>query len=172
MTKPISRAELGRLGKRGSYRLGTLAPQGIPPLAQPRPFRPSFSKARHAGPASVWVLAALAGTALNTAGAMLGLWFVPLVIGVLTGIAAGWAVWPLRVTAPVVVLMSAGGWGAALWAYSLRGQPVGATARVIAAIAGLPAHAVVAIGATLAVSVLLGLAGLWLGRALTPRSRR
>ncbi len=71
-----------------------------------------------------------------------------------------------------VLAMCAAGWGAALAALSLRGQPIGATARTIAAIAGLPAYAVVAIAVTLAIAVLQGLVGLWLGRALTPRLRR
>jgi hypothetical protein len=172
MTKPLSRSELSRLGKRGSYRLGLLAPQGIAAPPPPKMFRPSFGRERHAGPTTGWVLAIGAGTALVAAAAVAGLWFVPLVIGVITGLAARWGAWRPRATVPAVVVMCALGWGAALCWYSVRGLPVGATARAIAAIAGLPAYAAVAVAITLAVSVLLGLVGLWLGRALTPRPPR
>jgi hypothetical protein len=41
-------------------------------------------------------------------------------------------------------------------------------ARTIAALAGLPASAAVAIAVTLVVAVLQAVAGLWLGRALAP----
>jgi hypothetical protein len=71
----------------------------------------------------------------------------------------------------VVVAVSALGWGGALLYPAMRGLPVGATARTIAAIAGLPASAVVGVAATLGVAALLGLVGLWLGRALTPMER-
>jgi hypothetical protein len=171
MTKPVSRSEFGRLGKRGSYRLGLLARQGIAAPLPPRPFRPSFGRRPNAQPITLLVLLALAGAALTGWTAMLGLWFVPLVVGVATGIVAHWGEWRLRATVPAVIAMSAAGWGAALIEPAVRGLPIGATARVIAALAGLPAYAAVGIAGTLAVSVLLGLVGLWLGRALTPRSR-
>jgi hypothetical protein len=43
---------------------------------------------------------------------------------------------------------------------------------VVAALAGLPPHAAAAMVVTAAVAVIQGLAGLWLGRALTPRPER
>jgi hypothetical protein len=172
MTKPVSRGELSRLGKRGSYRLGLLAPQGIAAPSSPRRFRPSFGREHHRLPTSAWLLAVLAGTALTGGAAAVGLWFAPLIIGAITGLAARWGAWRLRRTVPAVLFMGAGGWGAVLIGYTLRGLPVGATARAIAAIAGLPPLAAVAIAATLAVAGLLGLGGLWLGRALTPRPPR
>ena len=49
----------------------------------------------------------------------------------------------------------------------LRGWPVGATARVLAALAGLPPHAVIGVAATLLIAAILAAAGLWLGWALT-----
>ncbi len=170
MTKPISRSELGRLGKRGSYRLGTLAPQGVGRPLPPRPFRPSFSRTRHAGPTWAWIAAGMAGAGLIGLAALAGLWFVPLVIGVIGGIAARWGQWRLRVMVPAVVVISAAGWGAALVDQAAAGLPIGATARVIAAIGGLPAFAAAGVAVTLGVAVLLGLVGLWLGRALTPWS--
>ncbi|HUD39051.1 MAG TPA: hypothetical protein VMR14_19275 [Streptosporangiaceae bacterium] len=172
MTKPVSRSELSRLGKRGSYRLGLLAPQGIAAAPPPKAFRPSFARERRAGSTTGWVLAMGAGIALVAVAAVAGLWFVPLIVGVITGLAARWGAWRLRATAPAVIVMCAAGWGAALCWYSARGLPIGASARAMAAIAGLPAYAAVAVAITLAVSVVLGLVGLWLGRALTPRPPR
>jgi hypothetical protein len=172
MTKPIGRSELRRLGKLGSYRLGTLAPQGIGRPAAPRQFRPVFGRARRTGSGSAWVLLTVAGVAGIGGAALIGLWFVPLIAGILTGICARFAEVRLRGAVLTVLFMCGAGWGGALIFYSVRGQPVGATARVIAAVAGLPAYAAVAIAGTLAVSMLLGLTGLWLGRALTPRPGR
>jgi hypothetical protein len=168
MTKPVSRSEFQRLGKRGSYRLGLLAPQGIARPTPPRPFRPSFRRPTHAGPRWAWIAAGLAGAGLIAAGASAGLWFLPFVVGVIGGLAARWGRWGLRVTVPAVAAISALGWGAALFGQAFRGLPVGSTARTIAAIGGLPAFAAVGVALTLGVAVLLGLVGLWLGRAVTP----
>jgi hypothetical protein len=172
MTKQLGRSEFSRLGKRGSYRLGAMAAQGIAGPAMPRPFRPQFGRPSHGVPLMAWLLAALTGVAMIAWGAMDGLWFVPLIIGVIAGVAARFGQWPLRVMAPAVVLICAAGWGAALIVPAVRGLPVGATARTIAGVVGLPAMLAVGVGITLAVSVLQGLAGLWLGRALTPYAPR
>jgi hypothetical protein len=169
MTKPLNRGELRRLGKLGSYRLGTLAPQGIARPAPPRQFQPAFGRTYRTSPAWTWVLLAVAGAGVIGGGATIDWWFAPVVVGVLTGIAAKWGAWPGRVTVPAVVLMCAGGWGGALVYYSVRGAPVGATARTMAAIAGLPPYAAVGVAAAIGLSIVFGLTGLWLGRALTPR---
>lgn len=168
MTKQVSRSELGRLGKRGSYRLGGLAPQGVARPSPPRPLRPSFSRPTHAGPMSAWLAAGVVGAGLIGATALAGLWFFPMIIGVIGGIAARWGQWRLRVMVPAIVLISAAGWAAALIDQAAAGLPIGATARTIAAIGGLPAFAAMGVAVTLGVAVLLGLVGLWLGRALTP----
>lgn len=168
MTKPISRSELGRLGRRGSYRLGLLAPQGVGRPGAPRQFTPSFSRSGRAGLTWVPIVAALGGAGLIALGASAGLWFIPMVVGVISGMAVRWAEWRLSATALVVMAMSALGWGAPLFGLALRGLPAGAAARTIAGVAGLPAYAVVGVGMTLAVAVLQGLVGLWLGRAITP----
>src|SRR5215469_3609407 len=168
MTKQVSRSEFGRLGKRGSYRLGALALQGVAKPAPPRQFRPSFNRTTHAAPTLTWIAAGLAGAGLIGLGALAGLWFVPLIIGVIGGLAARWGQWRLRVMVPAMVIICAAGWGAVLVEQAALGLPVGATARVIAAIGGLPALASVGVAVTLGVAVLLGLVGLWFGRALTP----
>jgi hypothetical protein len=170
MTKPVSRSEFQRLGKRGSYRLGLLVPPGVGRPAAPKRFRPSFSRPTRTRPRWAWIAAALVGVGLVAATAYAGLWFTPFVVGLICGLAARVGEWRLRVVGPAVIAICALGWGAALAYPALRGLPVGATARTIAAISGLPAFAAVGVAMTLGVAVLLGLIGLWLGRALTPRS--
>jgi hypothetical protein len=101
-------------------------------------------------------------------GTTFGWWFVPFVVGIAAGIAARYGRWRLRVTMPAVTLMAAVGWGIPLGWSAWRGSAVGATARVVAALAGLPPHAAAAIAFTLLVAVIQALAGLWLGRALVP----
>jgi hypothetical protein len=77
--------------------------------------------------------------------------------------------WRLRHTLLAVLVMAVLGWGVPLyWPAVVEGQPAGATARVIAALAGVPPHAVVGVLVTLLVAVLQAVVGLWLGRALTP----
>jgi hypothetical protein len=169
MSKIISRSEAERLGRRGSYRLRGF---GVPGPGKPDPrraFRPSFVPPRHRGSAPKWLLAGLAGLLLIAGGALLGLWFMPFVLGLATGVAMRWGHWRLRVTVPAVLVMAAGGWALALWAAAMRGMPVWPTARTIAQVAGLPAQAALIIEITLAVSVMQGLAGLWLGRAIAQR---
>jgi hypothetical protein len=172
VSRSVNRSEADRLGKRGSYRLGGLGPPGAGRPGPPRPFRPMFVRPQHRGPAVGWVVAALAATVLVAGSAALGVWFMPFVIGLLTGVVMRWGGWRLRVTVPAVTIVVAGGWGLAIWASALRGLPVVPTARTIGMVAGLPAAAATVIAITLAVSVVQGLAGLWLGRALAPRPAR
>jgi hypothetical protein len=160
--------DLKRLGKRGSYRLGRLRAQGIAVASPPVPLRPSFTRPRHRGPTSAWLLAALAGTAVIGAGTAAGLWWLPFVVGLLAGLANRLGGWRARVLAITVTVMAIAGWAIPLGWPALHGEPVGATARVIAALAGLPALATTGVILTLAVAVVQALAGLWLGRALTP----
>ena len=172
VSRSVTRAEVDRMGKRGSYRLGGLGPLSAGPARPSRPLRPSFVRPEHPGTTAGWILGAVAGTVLIAGGSAIGLWFTPFVVGLAAGLLMRWGGWRLRVSGPAVVIMAAAGWGLALWVPVLRGLPLGATARTIAVTAGLPALAVLVFCAALAVSVVLGLAGLWLGRALTPRPGR
>jgi hypothetical protein len=160
-------ADLRRLGKRGSYRLGRLGAPSPAPAAPPAPHYPSWGRG-HRGPASLWLLACVAGVLLIAAGALQGLWFLPFLAGLATGVAARHGHLRLRVTLPAAAAMAAAGWGAALWWLVLRGLPDGAVAREVAALAGLPPYAAVTVVAVLLVAVIQALAGLWLGRALAP----
>src|ERR1039458_4137313 len=125
------------LGRRGSYRLGRL---GAPPpvrISLPGAHYPSFAPG-HRGPAFGWLLSCLAGVVVIAGGTSLGWWFVA---GAAAGIAARYGRWRLRVALLAVTLMAAAGWGIPLCWSAWRGSAVGATARVVAALAGLPPHA-------------------------------
>lgn len=162
-------SDLRRLGKRGSYRLGRLAPPPLPPAAAGSHY-PSFAR-RHRGPTALWLLGCVAAAVAVAAGALAGWWFAPFLAGLAAGLAAGWGRWRLSASLPAVILIAAAGWGAALGWLAAHGLPERAVAREIAALAGLPAHASLTIALTLLVAVIQALAGLWLGRAVTPRRR-
>lgn len=161
-------ADLRRLGRRGSYRLGRLRAQGIADPGPPSPFRPSFTRPRHHGPTPAWLAAGLAGTLVIAAGAAAGLWFVPFIAGLVAGLANRVGGWRARIMILAVTIMAIAGWAIPLGWLALDGEPAGATARVIAALLGLPAFATTGVIVTFAVAVAQALAGLWLGRALTP----
>jgi hypothetical protein len=161
-----------RLGKRGSYRLGSLAGPPPPRPSLPSPHYPAWIPGRR-GPVVLWLLACLACAAILGLGALAGLWYLPFLAGLATGVAARYARLRLRVTLPAVVIAAAAGWGAALAWLALRdGLPEQSVARTIAALGGLPAHASAGIAATLLVAAIEAVAGLWLGRALAPGHAR
>jgi hypothetical protein len=104
------------------------------------------------------LFAGVAGVTALTAWA--GLWFVPF--------AAGAASLRWRRVVLTAVAGAVAGWALPLWILALRGQPSGATARVIAALAGLPPHAFVTVAVTLLLAALQVWCGAWLARALAP----
>ena len=161
-------ADLKRLGKRGSYRLGRLRAQGIAAAGRSAPLRPAFTRPQHRGPTLAWLAVGLAGTLIIAAGAAAGLWFVPFIAGLAAGLANWLGGWRARIMMLAVTIMAAGGWAIPLGWFALDGNAAGATARVIAALLGLPAFATTGVLAALAVAAVQALAGLWLGRALTP----
>jgi hypothetical protein len=118
---------------------------------------------RSRGSLLAWLAACALASVILGFGAALGLWWLPF--------AAGIAPWRLRSALAAVVLTVLAAWGAALWWPALSGAPAGATARVIAALAGLPPHAAIGVAATLLVGVAQSLVALWLARALTQRLR-
>jgi hypothetical protein len=164
-------AELRRLGRLGAYRLGRLGAPAPPPPKPPAPHYPSWVPG-HRGPVTAWLLACVAVVAILAAGAVAGWWFLPFVAGLAGGIAARGGRWRRRVAVPAAVLVAAAGWAVPLAWLAAEGRPVSGTARVVAALAGLPAYAAVALALTLLVAVLQMLAGLWLGWCLVPRPRR
>ena len=152
-------ADPRRLGKRGSYRLGSLAgpPPARPPL--PSPHYPTWAPGRR-GPVFLWLLACLAGAAILAVGALAGLWYLPFLAGLTAGLVARYGRLRLRVTLPAVVIVAAAGWGAALaWLALRNGLPEQSVARTIAALGGLPAHAAVGIAVMLLVAAIQAVAG-------------
>ncbi len=118
-----------------------------------------------------WLAAVLAGALVIALTAELGWWFVPFLAGLAVGLIARRLGWRLRRTIPAVLVMTLVGWGVPLyWPVLVQGQPAGATARVIAALAGLPPYAFTGVLVTLLVAVLQAVVGLWLGLALMPRA--
>jgi hypothetical protein len=165
-------ADPRKLGKRGSYRLGSLAGPAPPRPVPPSPHYPAWTAGRR-GPVVLWLLAGLACAAILALGALAGLWYLPFLAGLATGVAARYGRLRLRVTLPAVVIVAAAGWGAALAWLALRdGLPERSVARTIAALGGLPAHAAVGVAVTLLVAAVQAAAGLWLGRALAPGRAR
>lgn len=166
-TAPVT--DLRRLGKRGSYRLGRLRAQGIIDAGPAAPVRPSFTRTYHQGRISVWLLALLVGAAAIWGGAIIGLWAAPFIVGGVAGLANRYGGFRTRTMIIAVVFMAVVGWAIPLAWPALHHQPVWVTARTIAALLGLPAHALAGIGLTLLIAVAQAVVGLWLGRALTPR---
>ncbi len=162
-------ADLRRLGRRGSYRLGG---RGVPGQARPaRPHHPSFRPARP-GRATVWLAGGLAGAAVIAAGAALGWWFVPFLAGAAAGVAARFGRLRLRTALTAVAAGAAAGWAVPLAWAAPGGLPERQVARTVAALAGLPAHGSVIVVVALLVAALQALAGFWVARVLTPRRRR
>ena len=102
--------------------------------AQTRTTRAVVPAAPIRGPLLASLLACAVTAALLGLGAWLGWWFLPFAAGIVAG-AGPWRTLPAL---GLVVLAVVVGWGAALWWPALSGAPAGATARVIAALAGLP----------------------------------
>ena len=110
------------------------------------------------------------------AGAWLGAWWVPFAAGAGAGLLGSGSLGragprPRRGCVLPAVAGAAGGWLVVLWLLALDGRPAGATARTIAALAGLPAYAWLAVAAVALLAVLQALAGAWLARAVIPRRR-
>jgi hypothetical protein len=173
-----------RLTKAGSCRFGALRVPWpvVKPLPRPRypglsSRHPRFyfqysgfssrqlsSTSRHlAGSRRGWLISCAVAAAMLGAGAWVGLWWLPFVVGVAGGLAA--PTWRARWVLSWAVLAVAVGWGAVLWLPALTGEAEGATARAIAALAGLPPYAAVGVAATLLVGMLQAVVAVWLARA-------
>jgi hypothetical protein len=125
---------------------------------------------RLAPPLAVLIVAAAA----SAAGAWLGAWWVPFLVGLAAG-ALRRAGGPGRAGRRGIVLIAAAGailgWAIPLWALALDGQPVGATARAIAGLAGLPPYAGVTVAVVLLLAALQVFCGAWLARGVLPGRR-
>jgi hypothetical protein len=141
-----------------------MAEQDVAPAGE----RASSASSRPAWPALGLVACFVVLAAIVAVTAWAGAWFVPFIAGVGAGVASlRWRRMVLLAAAAAVV-----GWAIPLWVLALRGLPVGATARTIASLAGLPPYAPVTVVVTLLLAALQALAGAWLARALLPRGWR
>lgn len=126
--------------------------------------RNAGAKARVTHRVAVFVVAAAACGLLAWA----GVWFTPFLAGVAAGVLS--ARWRRGVVLPVVT-GAVVGWAFPIWVLALSGQPVGATARSIAALAGIPPYAGVAVVAVLLLAALQALCGAWLARGIVPAGK-
>ena len=127
---------------------------------------PDFKRLGKRGSRWWLVSCAAAAAVLGLDASLFGLWWLPFVAGLVAGASS----WRVRSALLWVVVAVGVGWGVALWWPALTGNaPAGATARVVAAIAGLPAFAGVGVAGTLLVGALQGVVAVWLTRALRPR---
>jgi hypothetical protein len=119
-----------------------------------------------------WVAAIALAAVLVALGSALGLWYLPFAAGVSLGVATRLGRPGRAANATGLVLLGPGAWGVVLAVMSLRGEAVGATARVASAIAGLPPLAALTVALTLLIAITQTTAGWWLGRALTQLNSR
>ena len=103
------------------------------------------------------------GVAVVWVSAVCGLWFAPFTTGAITGLAAKRSAASGRTALAIACLIGLVGWMLPLVWLLIEGEPVGATARVVAALAGLPPYAFVTISATSLIAALQAASGTWLG---------
>jgi hypothetical protein len=132
----------------------------------PAPVAPgdATSVARGRGQAAVPIAACLGAVTVIAAGASAGFWFLPFVAGLGFGLLARYR--RLRAVLPVSAAVAVAGWAAPLAWQAGRGEPVAATARSVAALAGLPASAALVVGITLLVAAVQAITGVWLARTI------
>lgn len=132
----------------------------------PAPVAPgdTTSVARGRARAVVPIAACLGAVIVIAAGAAAGFWFLPFAAGLALGLLARYG--RLRAALPVSAAVAAAGWAAPLAWQAGGGEPVGATARSVAALAGLPASAALVVGITVLVAVVQAITGAWLARAI------
>ena|SRR6266516_3660157 len=113
-------------------------------------------------------LAGLAGAVACALAAAVGLWFMPFVVGVAVGALSG----RRRVSRGLLAaVLAALGWAVPLLWENWHGVPIVATARVVAALAGLPPLPEITLLAAALTAALQGLVGYLLGRAMARYGR-
>jgi hypothetical protein len=142
-----------------------LGPEGTATVAaNDAPARPDRRRTA-AAPSAVILL----GVEIIAGGAYLGLWFIPFLVGVAMGLTLRWRRRRIAAAAAIVAIV---GWAIPLAWPAVSGKPVAATARTVAALAGLPASAALTLAITLLIGVIQVLTGVWLGRAVIGPRRR
>lgn len=124
---------------------------------------PSTAWYRHRRAAAL-VGGGVLGVLVIAIGASAGIWFLPFVAGLIIGLAARNRT--LRSVLLTAAAIAVAGWAIPLAWQAAHGEPVVATARIAAALAGLPASAGLVLGVTVLVAVIQALTGVWVGRAI------
>jgi hypothetical protein len=152
---------------------GAVAPaaEQIPAVPSARPGCGEAADSEAAGswaarrwPAAGWAAGGVGAVIVVAAGAAAGLWFVPFLLGLAGGVAARRA--RLRAVLPAVAGAAVVGWAVPLAWQAAGGEPVGATAAAVGALAGLPPSAALILGITLLVPAIQAATGVWLARAV------
>lgn len=123
--------------------------------------------ARHpARTALGWVAGVVVGVLLGWAGTTFGLWFAPLVIGLLVGVGTclRGTRWPAAYGTGVAIAVV--GWLLPLALRAADGQPVLDAADTTADLAGFAGAGIVVLLATVLIAALQAIVGTWLGRAM------
>ncbi|HEY4019859.1 MAG TPA: hypothetical protein VGM75_14295 [Pseudonocardiaceae bacterium] len=115
----------------------------------------------------VWPAGAVLGILVVWFGSDLGLWFAPVVVGLLAGIGTGLRRnrWPAAYG--LAALVAVVGWVLPLGLRAVAGQPVMGAANTTADLAGFAGAGSVVLAATVIVALLQSVVGTWLGRAVT-----
>lgn len=115
----------------------------------------------------VWPAGVVLGILVVWFGSDLGLWFAPVVVGLLAGIGTGLrrSRWPAAYG--LVVLAAVLGWLLPLGLRAVAGQPVMGAANTTADLAGFAGAGGIVVVATVLVALLQAVVGTWLGRAVT-----
>lgn len=114
---------------------------------------------------AVVAIALVCGAALVGIGSRWDLWYLPFVGGLAIGVLTRVKRMRTRAALWSAGAVAIGGWAAPLLWRAATGEPVGSTARSVAALAGVPPLAAIIIAATLLVALLQAFLGVWLGRS-------
>ncbi|HEY1819400.1 MAG TPA: hypothetical protein VGG83_05685 [Trebonia sp.] len=128
-----------------------------------------MGRASTRGSLAVRLTVLLVAAIASAVGAWLGAWWVPFLVGAAVGLLGAVRSGRLRGTLLPAVIGAILGWLLPIWVLALRGQPVGATARAIAGLAGLPPYAGVMLAVVALLAALQVWVGAWLIRALVRR---
>lgn len=142
-------------------------PRSLSPVADPSasasPNGPSTTRRRcrrAAVPSGCGALAVI----IIAVGAFVGWWFLPFTAGFVIGLR-----FPrhrLGSALATALAIAVTGWAIPLAWQAAHGEPLMATARAVAALAGLPASAGLTVGLTFFISAVQALTGVWLSRAI------
>ncbi|MEV8326770.1 hypothetical protein [Kitasatospora sp. NPDC056731] len=117
------------------------------------------------------LLPTLLATTVIALGSLWSLWHLPFLCGLALGTTTALRGQRARTAVLTATTAALAGWAAPLLWRTATGEAVAGTARTLAALAGLPPLASLMITATLLISLLQALLGVWLARTTTATLR-